>query len=55
MLNLLTGTHQEKYLDVLDLKHPTTVEGNMANVSLFYLAYLGGCYICLRYLNKERR
>lgn len=55
MINMLTGTKQEIYLDLLDLKSPSTIAGNLLCSSAFYFVALCAGYVCLRFLHKERR
>jgi hypothetical protein len=55
MIDMYTGTSQERFLEVLQFNDPPTIWGNVLCSVAFYVSALAGGYLCLRFLNKEQR
>jgi hypothetical protein len=55
MIDMYTGTSQERVLEVLQFNEPPTIWGNVLCSVAFYVSALVGGYLCLRFLNKEQR
>jgi len=51
----LRGTPHEAIISELALDNPKGVLPNLAIALVFYTAASFGSYLCLRYLNKEKR
>ena len=54
-INTLTGSKGEELLTMLELQAPATIWENATVLVEFFFGCMALGYVCLRYLNSEKR